>query len=704
MRIAQSVLARLHRPALALCGSVILVALTATSLPATNPVSRDLATEPTKIAILIGVSYKLCEGNPKMLHTAQDVEALKVVLEKERFGFQVFTFVTPEETTKDAILNGIRDIAKKHVKPGGVLFIHFSGHGKQVRDESGDEAIDGKDEAFVPSDVWQDGVKKRYILDDDIAVLLKELEQFQTLQTLLTFDSCFSGSMMRGGPLARGDIDQESAGDAIVDTSFLLDEMSGAIVMSAARSNERAYELRNEKIGAFTFALASALESSAGPDTTIEEILGKVRRVLMSKGHTQEPQVEGDRTRIIFAGGTKQRPTSWPAGLNGNTVLLRAGTVHGITVGSVLLGCQLGTFSPNDDDEAVIGKFEVTKAGMLESELEPLDKGIFDSIPKKFVTFMYERSVATDQTRVYSDIEELRLALSQRLDDKRFAVTADDLIADLSIVPASEQGSGRVSLARFGAVIPLIQADKSYVTSVDPNTDEGIGILTDAINRFRLAQRFAVLENPEETRLVSLLRVTPCAVEYRTLEYDVSGGETKEGRFLCYVADLPRQSGNADKAVVMEPGSYFTIRVKNLSPRETYYHILSIDPAFSTHVLWPPRNQSNEPAQPLDELAIKDDLVGWKQFMVNREVRGTVVGKVALYKVGEAGGNETIKVILATRDIGIHGAIAGTGPRRGDALSSLLQDALPGTQRTSPLRGWGATEMTFVVGKKRPAD
>lgn len=67
------------------------------------------------------------------------------------------------------------------------LWIHYSGHGTQVRDTNRDETPgDGMDEAIVPSDFMSAG----YILDDELYGILNTSK----CPTLVFFDSCHSGS------------------------------------------------------------------------------------------------------------------------------------------------------------------------------------------------------------------------------------------------------------------------------------------------------------------------------------------------------------------------------------------------------------------------------------------------------------------------------------------------------------------------------
>jgi hypothetical protein len=66
------------------------------------------------------------------------------------------------------------------------IWIHYSGHGSQIRDTNGDES-DRKDEVIVPSDYARGGV----ISDDMIFKVIKQSK----CPTMLLFDSCNSGTV-----------------------------------------------------------------------------------------------------------------------------------------------------------------------------------------------------------------------------------------------------------------------------------------------------------------------------------------------------------------------------------------------------------------------------------------------------------------------------------------------------------------------------
>jgi hypothetical protein len=65
------------------------------------------------------------------------------------------------------------------------LWVHYSGHGTQVRDTNGDEA-DKLDECIVPCDYNKAGV----ITDDDLFAIVKNAK----CQMVICLDSCYSGT------------------------------------------------------------------------------------------------------------------------------------------------------------------------------------------------------------------------------------------------------------------------------------------------------------------------------------------------------------------------------------------------------------------------------------------------------------------------------------------------------------------------------
>jgi len=144
-------------------------------------------------ALFIGINYKGTRGEldgchndvRKMMQFAQhhgysmDPTSCRVLMDDGRS-------VMP---TKANIWDAFNWLIEGAV-PGDALFLHFSGHGGQKVDVSGDEA-DGYDETMIPVDFATAG----QILDDDIlARVIKPLPAGVTMFSVM--DCCHSGTIM----------------------------------------------------------------------------------------------------------------------------------------------------------------------------------------------------------------------------------------------------------------------------------------------------------------------------------------------------------------------------------------------------------------------------------------------------------------------------------------------------------------------------
>ena len=70
-----------------------------------------------------------------------------------RWGFQPqrIRMLTDQAATRAGILAALEKLAKE-TGPEDVVYVHYSGHGSQVEDFSGDETDDHLDETLVPHD------------------------------------------------------------------------------------------------------------------------------------------------------------------------------------------------------------------------------------------------------------------------------------------------------------------------------------------------------------------------------------------------------------------------------------------------------------------------------------------------------------------------------------------------------------------------
>eukprot|EP01062_Namystynia_karyoxenos_P074933 TRINITY_DN72007_c0_g1_i1.p2 TRINITY_DN72007_c0_g1~~TRINITY_DN72007_c0_g1_i1.p2 ORF type:complete len:395 (+),score=126.00 TRINITY_DN72007_c0_g1_i1:86-1186(+) len=159
----------------------------------------------THKALLIGINY-VRHSSGRLSGCINDVLSMKEYIEGEGFEECEDTMriliddpddeyaqdrisIPTDLPTRDNILDGVRWLVED-AQPGDVLFVHYSGHGSQMRDTTGDEE-DGKDETLCPDDYNTAGM----IIDDTLfQELVAPLPPGVRLICLM--DCCHSGTIL----------------------------------------------------------------------------------------------------------------------------------------------------------------------------------------------------------------------------------------------------------------------------------------------------------------------------------------------------------------------------------------------------------------------------------------------------------------------------------------------------------------------------
>lgn len=146
-----------------------------------------------KKSLFIGINYVGQRGELRGCHN--DVDSMQRLMSK--YGFSVVdgqdcaVFMDDGQhnsPTHANIVNAFRWLVQD-AQAGDSLFMHYSGHGGYVRDESGDEK-DGRDETIIPVDFQSNG----QITDDEIyQALVVPLPAGVTFTVVM--DCCHSGSV-----------------------------------------------------------------------------------------------------------------------------------------------------------------------------------------------------------------------------------------------------------------------------------------------------------------------------------------------------------------------------------------------------------------------------------------------------------------------------------------------------------------------------
>jgi hypothetical protein len=243
-------------------------------------------------ALLIGINYI---GTPNQLQGCiYDVIEMKSLL-IDAYGFNPNDIITLRDDDpanspmKARILQEIQTL----LTSPGQIFLHYSGHGTQIKDTTSDES-DRLDECIVPCDYSTAG----FITDDELNVLTKGLKG----KGLAIFDCCRSGTIM----------DLPFTGI----TAITVPSPEGFYCFSGCQDNQDAVEDTTSTQGsntglpqgAMTMAFISTIRS-LNYYPTISALYTAILANLKAGGYTQIPQL----TSNVTVGPSTSFPFSSPS-------------------------------------------------------------------------------------------------------------------------------------------------------------------------------------------------------------------------------------------------------------------------------------------------------------------------------------------------------------------------------------------------------
>ncbi|HSK08416.1 MAG TPA: caspase family protein [Vicinamibacterales bacterium] len=258
-------------------------------------------------ALLVGIN-RYPDPAHRLRGCVNDVRQLRGVL-RDNYGFDrpdSLAVLVDEAATTAAIRGELARLTTR-ARAGDILVFHYSGHGSQVPDTTGDETTDGLDEILCPYDLdWNDP-----LTDDDLAVVVQALPAGAHLAVVL--DCCHSGTGLRGpapgahpprrkclaGPgRAGGGGRARRFGEQAV--------AAGAVLLAGCRANQTSADafIGGAYQGAHTWALCRVLGAHAF-QASYERLVGDMRLLLRNGGFPQVPQLEGPRAArsgFVFGG------------------------------------------------------------------------------------------------------------------------------------------------------------------------------------------------------------------------------------------------------------------------------------------------------------------------------------------------------------------------------------------------------------------
>ncbi len=355
-----------------------------------------------KHALLVACTrYPSLEDRLQLDGPGNDAVLMQNVL-REKLGFpaDAITVLSEKSGGKDRtptranIEREFRRLASD-AKAGDFVFIHLGGHGSQQPADTTDPdnyEPDGLDETFFPSDIgpWERGkaAVKNAITDNELGAWLRAIRA-KGASVWLLVDSCHSGTMARGNEeRARRVIPTDLIPKDVFEKARLAaadrakrqpapaaPKAPDFVAIYAAQPDESTYEVKlprdsaDQKFhGILTFAVCKALTQAKAP-LTYRELTQRVQAEYTAWGRTHPtPLVEGkDQDREV--GGV----TAWPgrsrfvlAKQGADRWTINAGTLHGVTAGSVL-----AVFDPAGEVDRRRGHVTVKRCRTLEAEVEP---------------------------------------------------------------------------------------------------------------------------------------------------------------------------------------------------------------------------------------------------------------------------------------------------------------------------------------------
>jgi hypothetical protein len=171
------------------------------------------------------------------------------------------------------------------------IWIHYSGHGSQVKDTNGDEAS-GNDSVIVPLDYLTAG----FIVDDDLYTIISKSK----CRTILLFDSCNSGTVV-DLPWSIN-YSSQTTYSRTQNNKYVFSNPN-IFMMSGCRDNQTSadtYSLDwSEPCGAFTFMFINSLRAMKH-EGSFMQLYRNICYNLMQNGFSQIPVLSGSSSTPDF--------------------------------------------------------------------------------------------------------------------------------------------------------------------------------------------------------------------------------------------------------------------------------------------------------------------------------------------------------------------------------------------------------------------
>ena len=270
----------------------------------------------TRRALVIGIGQQEDKAWGK-INGDRDVPFVEKMLKNAKFKTGNVKKLVNQQATKVAIVNAFNSLASQS-KRGDVVYVHFSGHGQQMKDMHNDEK-DGLDECWIPYDAYRKLCDKdrgeKHLTDDEVNYYLNAIRDKigDTGKMLVVIDACHSGDATRGDEdeVVRGVEDIFEAIKSFIwgasTDKSKTDVNPNAqvnkerwITISACKSDQVNIEMKSPAVGKLTYAIYNKVKENTGNDN--DDFIRRIRKFVNSNtgSRPQYPEMTGetDRYRI----------------------------------------------------------------------------------------------------------------------------------------------------------------------------------------------------------------------------------------------------------------------------------------------------------------------------------------------------------------------------------------------------------------------
>ena len=272
------------------------------------------ASAQTRRALVIGIGQQEDKTWGK-INGDRDVPFVEEVLRNAKFKTGNVKKLVNQQATKEAIVKAFKSLASQS-KCGDMVYVHFSGHGQQMKDVHNDEK-DGLDECWIPYDAYRKPCEmdrgEKHLTDDEVNYYLNAIRDKigDTGKMLVVIDACHSGGATRGDEdeVVRGVEDIFEAiksfiwgsstekGKTDVNPNAQVNKERW-ITISACKSDQVNFEMKSPAVGKLTYAIYKKVKESIGKDNY--DFLRIIKRFVNANtgSRPQEPEMTGETDRF----------------------------------------------------------------------------------------------------------------------------------------------------------------------------------------------------------------------------------------------------------------------------------------------------------------------------------------------------------------------------------------------------------------------